>query len=235
MIKKIARTLLPKIVLERFQRGKKQARNFVSLARYYGQWVTIRDWDSVDKDRKPTPWYTYPTTEFLSHLELAQFSVFEYGSGNSTLWWAARAKQVNSVEDDSDWYAKIKTKIANSFNNVSYLFELDKERYAKMAAKDFDIFIIDGKHRRECAEPVANCGRGGVMLILDNSDWYPKTVAFIQQKLGWTQIDFHGFGPINNYTWTTSVFINPERHKELTYKQPLRSQCGLVQVADSDY
>jgi len=73
------------------------------------------------------------------------------------------------------------------------------------------------------------------MLVLDNSDWYPKSVRFIQDNLGWMQIDFHGFGPINNYTWTTSVFINPLRYRELKYPSSLKSVCGLVQVADGDY
>lgn len=73
------------------------------------------------------------------------------------------------------------------------------------------------------------------MLILDNSDWYPKSVKYLQESLGWMQADFHGFGPINNYTSTTSVFINPQRYRELSYCQPLKSQCGLAQVSVGDY
>jgi hypothetical protein len=71
------------------------------------------------------------------------------------------------------------------------------------------------------------------MLILDNSDWYPNSVSFLQGELGWIQADFHGFGPINNYTWTTSVFLNPKRYQELKYQKNLKSKCGLVQVADA--
>lgn len=76
---------------------------------------------------------------------------------------------------------------------------------------------------------------GGVMLILDNADWFPKSVEFTQKNIGWMQVDFHGFGPINNYTWTTSIFINPTRHYELRRSVALKSMCGLVQVADGDY
>ena len=72
------------------------------------------------------------------------------------------------------------------------------------------------------------------MLILDNSDWYPNSVAFLQENLRWIQIDFHGFGPIDNYTWTTSIFVNPARHNELCYRNVLKSQCAQVQVADGD-
>ena len=77
-------------------------------------------------------------------------------------------------------------------------------------------------------------GGRGVMLVLDNSDWYPNTVRFLQEKLGWMQIDFHGYGPINNYTWTTSIFVNPARYSELRYVKDLKSQCSLQLVADDD-
>lgn len=64
---------------------RRQLRNFRSLASGYGQWVSIRDWHAVDGAGQPVPWYTYPATEYLSHLDLSVLSVFEYGSGNSTL------------------------------------------------------------------------------------------------------------------------------------------------------
>jgi len=84
--------------------------------------------------------------------------------------------------------------------------------------------------RRTCGK-----NRGGVIVIFDNSDWYPKTVEFLRENLGWVQIDFHGFGPINNYTWTTSLFVNPQRHHELKYSRSLASNCALIQVAKGDH
>lgn len=207
----------------------------MSLARDYGQWKTIRDWNSADENGSPIPWYTYPTTEYLTHLDLSRFQVFEYGSGNSTLWWASRVKQVISVEDDEAWHAKIKEALESSFEHANYHLQKEKDRYVAMATKGSDIFIVDGKYRRECAEHVVNLCGGGVMLIFDNSDWYPKTIDFIRRNLRWMQIDFHGFGPINNYTWTTSIFVNPERHHELLYNKALNSKCGIAQMADADF
>jgi len=163
---------------------------------------------------------------------LSKIRVFEYGSGNSTLWWSGRASHITSVEDDQSWYEKIKSSLNNK--NVDYRLEMDRQKYFSMADDTFDIFIVDGKYRRECLEHVIKLG-GGVMLILDNSDWYPKSVRFLQEQLGWMQTDFHGFGPINNYTWTTSIFLNPRRHHELKYNHNLKSKCGVVQVHDGDY
>jgi len=45
------------------------------------------------------------------------------------------------------------------------------------------------------------------IVILDNSDWYAETAKFLRDSLNMIQIDFHGFGPINSYTWTTSLFL----------------------------
>jgi hypothetical protein len=172
----------------------------------------------------------------LSHLDLSSFKVFEYGSGNSTLWWAERSKQVTSVEDDELWYEKIKLLLKSQ--NVEYCLEKNPQKYFTMATNYFEVLIVDGKYRRECLNHIVNLkkigGRGGVMLIFDNSDWYPNTVRFLQEKLGWMQIDFHGYGPINDYTWTTSIFMNPARYSELRYVNDLKSQCSLQVVADDD-
>jgi hypothetical protein len=232
MIKKIMNSVLPKAALEHLQRARKQIGNFGILACDYGQWLTIRSWSSVDKVGNPIPWYTYPATEYLLHLDFSRLAVFEYGSGNSTLWWAKRAKSVFSVEDDKDWFEKISNNLASG--SIQYLLETNKNSYVSSAPKNVDVFIIDGKHRRECAEHVVKLGVG-VMLILDNSDWYPGTVEYLKASLGWFQIDFHGFGPINNYTWTTSVFVNLQRHNELIYSGKLNPKCGLNQVAGGDY
>lgn len=56
----------------------------------------------TDKDGGPVPWYTYPAVDFLSMLDFSDARVCEYGGGQSTLWWAARAKSVLSIEQDRD-------------------------------------------------------------------------------------------------------------------------------------
>jgi hypothetical protein len=239
MIKKIIKYLIPKKIQECIQSLRRYGSVLKGLVKSYGQWKTIRDSSCVDKSGAPIPWYTYPTIEFLSHLDLKPFKVFEYGSGNSTLWWAARSKQVTSIEDNELWYEKIKYSLKGQ--NVEYHLEKDRKKYFTFAKNDFQIFIVDGKYRPECSSHIVNLikkkrERGGnsIMLIFDNSDWYPNTMRFLQEKLGWMQIDFHGFGPINNYTWTTSIFMNPARYSELRYVKDLKSQCSVQVVADDD-
>jgi hypothetical protein len=209
------------LILKLYYDLKKQARGFYNLASRYGHFQTIRQWSCLDASGKPVPWYTYPAIEYLSHLDLSPFNVFEYGSGNSTRWWAPRCASLTSVEDDAKWYGKIRPALTG---NVNYVLEPDAQKYVALFSSA-DIVIIDGSHREECANRFLESPTAA-MLIFDNADWFPAAVERLR-GLGWPQVDLHGFGPINEYTWTTSVFINPARAGEIRYRRALRSVCGI--------
>jgi hypothetical protein len=72
------------------------------------------------------------------------------------------------------------------------------------------------------------------MVIFDNSDWYPRSIGEIATRLGWAQVDFAGFGPINDYTWTTSIFLAPGQRLSEKRILPLGSVTGLEKVAEDD-
>ena len=68
----------------------------------YGHFLSTIQYSSVDKDNNPIPWYTYPAIEYLKQLDFSEKSIFEYGSGNSTIFWSKVAKSVISVENDEN-------------------------------------------------------------------------------------------------------------------------------------
>jgi len=217
----------------------KQVKNFVILSRDYGQLASMKRWSCVDAKGNPIPWYTYPATEYLSSLDLSEKRVFEFGSGNSSRWWAGRCKSLISVEDNREWYDKIK-QATESLANFNYKYEREKSSYIEQEQiAGFDIVIIDGSHRSECADYVLEQIRLGnldlAFLIFDNSDWYPKSMARLNKDLNWIQVDFAGFGPINDYTWTTSIFINPSHRNRPAYGRALGSIAGLIHVDKLDY
>jgi hypothetical protein len=154
MIKKFIWFMIPKKIQKCIQNLHKQASIFKTLAQNYGQWKTIRSSSSVDKNGLPIPWYTYPTIEFLSHLDFSSFRVFEYGSGNSTFWWAQRSKQVTSVESDEFFYKQIRRKLKRQ--NVEIHLEIDSQKYFTKATNDFEVFIVDGKYRGKCVKHIVN-------------------------------------------------------------------------------
>ena len=79
----------------------------------------------------------------------------------------------------------------------------------KLRDRRFDVIIVDGRDRFMTVKQMAKSVDSGGLLILDNSDWYPNSCEFLRSE-GFFQIDFVGFGPINNYRWCTSLFIRHE-------------------------
>jgi hypothetical protein len=161
----------------------------------------------VDKNGEPLPWYTYPAIQFLGQLDLRDKDAFEFGSGNGSLFWASRTRTLTSVESDKQWHELIS---GRKLSNQEVLLVEDLSEYAKsiqQQGRKFDLIIVDGKRRKLCAEAAIPCLKEDGMIILDNADWYPKTAALLRDA-GLIQIDFTGYGPVNNYTWTTSLFLS---------------------------
>jgi hypothetical protein len=167
----------------------------------------------VDAGQQPIPWYTYPAIEYLKQLDFSEARVFEYGSGNSTLFWAAAARQVVSVEDDPGWYQKIRQALPS---NCELTLETDLTRYVEaihVAGGEFDVIVVDGAARggtrRRCALAALGHLRRGGMIILDNSDWLPESTKLLRDA-DLIQIDMTGFIPIGGQTQTTSLFLHRE-------------------------
>jgi len=140
------------------------------------------------------------------------------------------------VEHDKGWYEQILKKIDGIHKIRYFLFE-DVEDYINFLTqqkRSFDIYVIDGRWRGERSKTVLKHINqyGGKMVIFDNSDWYPNAIRYLRQNLGGLQVDFHGFGPINNYTWTTTILFNSSF--TLEYKTSLFSKLPMKQIAEND-
>lgn len=181
----------------------------------YGHFITTLKWTSIDDKGDPIPWYTYPAIEYIKQLDFSEKEVFEYGSGNSSLFWAKRARHITSIEHDSKWFEQISK---SNLRNLDVKLLEDKDDYINSidVHDNLDVIIIDGIYRKECAEKaLTKLGKGG-MIILDNSDKYINVPKVLRES-GLIQIDMSGFGPINFYTWTTSLFVH--RDFEFSYLQ----------------
>jgi len=223
MIKKIIKSVLPREVLTTLH-------SYRTLSAEFGQYKSMRRWECIDASDAPVPWYTYPAIEYIKQLDFSDKNVFEYGSGNSTRFWAERCKKVVSVEDNKEWYDKIRGKLPARAEY--HLLEEGKE-YIKAIdnyADDFDVVIIDGSHRYECAVEAIGKLRDDGFIVLDNSDWYEKTSELLRNS-DLIEVDMSGFGPINGYTWTTSFYFR--RNVKLTPahdRQPMHGIGSLKQT-----
>lgn len=208
--------------------------NYKILSLDFGQWNSMKNSTCVDAQLNPIPWYTYPAIEYLKQFDFIDKTVFEYGSGNSSLFWAKRAKEVISVEDSKEWLDIVSERkssnqhivlMEDKNNYISYIIKLNKE---------FDIIVIDGKYRIHCARNAVKCLKDGGMIILDNSDWFPKSSALLRSH-GLLEVDFSGFGPINHYTWTTSLFLSRNfNFKTLSMNQPIHSIGSIKQYRENE-
>lgn len=160
----------------------------------------------VDALGMPIPWYTYPAIEFLRTLNFEGRRVFEYGCGNSSIFWASRVEEIFAVENDLTWAAAMRSFHVPGLTIIQA--EL-KEKYVNAPIPlggKFDLVIVDGRWRRACANVACDVVKDDGVIIFDNADWYPDACADLRSR-GWFQVDFSGLGPINPYTWTTAIFF----------------------------
>lgn len=174
---------------------------------------TIDDKVCVDKNGRPIPWYTYPAIEYLSQFDYTAKKVFEYGCGSSSLFWAARAASVTSVEDNPQWHEKWLRELQAP--NLTILHRAEDSTYENAIFEQddlYDVIVVDGKRREKCcAAAVQKLASGGI-IILDDSDRINTSQEYVRagaelKKANLLQIDFYGFCPMNNYTKTTSLFL----------------------------
>lgn len=90
-----------------------------AIYQFAQQYLEKRGWfaslDGVPRNKDgAVPWITYPAFRQLQRVIKPNFKVFEYGCGSSSLWWAANAAEVTSVEHDAAWAERVaKTAPAN--------------------------------------------------------------------------------------------------------------------------
>jgi hypothetical protein len=110
---------------------------------------------SLDRHGQAVPWYTYPAVDFLGRKDFSSKRVLEFGGAQSTRWWAARAREVVTVEEDAAWCSLLRTDLPS---NVSlHHIPLDTRtrdvsaiRALLGALGKFDVIVIDGHLRPEC-------------------------------------------------------------------------------------
>jgi hypothetical protein len=199
----------------------------------YGHASSSRTHAPVDGHGNPTPWYTYPAIAYLSQLDFSESAVFEYGAGNSTLWWGARSRHVVSVESTRDWALKVSRK-ADALP-VEILEATGRDEYVMALDGVFEVIVVDGDWRGACAERAVAALAPGGLIVLDNADWYPGTCAMLRAT-NLIQVDFSGFGSVNPYTWTTSLFLHPDfRARPVRERQPVPAVGSLTFTGDDDW
>jgi hypothetical protein len=167
----------------------------------------------VDAQDRPIPWFTYPAIAFLGARLCPSMALFEYGSGNSTLWFSGHVSTVTSVEHSREWFEIFSNKLPS---NVTLLYcELDRNgfysRTATESGRKYDVIVIDGRDRVNCALNCLSALNDGGIIIWDNSDrlHYGPGFEFLKQS-SFRNLDFWGSDPCSGTGYCTSIFYRSD-------------------------
>ena len=174
---------------------------------------SVRQNEPINSSGEPIPWWTYGAIEFIEMRIESTMSVFEWGSGNSTCWWASRVNEVKAVEHDLGWFREMRKRLPAS---VKLVAQLDMSDYIKMVQTDGDllweIVVIDGEERNKCAELASRYTKQSGIIIFDNTDnaTHREGVLTLMND-GWKRLGFFGLIPSYCYKSCTSIFYRDER------------------------
>lgn len=163
----------------------------------------------VDGEGNPLPWITYPASFLLAERVPSEARVFEYGSGQSTRWWASRVAQVTSCEHDAEWAARI---AADLPSNALLLHRPRGDSYINAVTDGgpYEVIVIDGRDRVACARSAMTALAPDGVIVWDNTDreYYAPGITSLVDA-GFAHLPLKGLTPGSRYLVTTSIFYRP--------------------------
>lgn len=172
-----------------------------------------------EKRHPDAPWLTPTAVRFCNSVLSPSMRAWEFGSGRSTPWFAARVGHVVSVEHDPAWYAIVRERLdACETANIDYrliaLDHLETEpenriydplpRYVAsicaVADESLAFVVVDGHYRTACIRAsIAKLQPGGFLLVDDVNFWPGRAAMPIPAD--WRQVHKSTFGIKHTGVW----------------------------------
>jgi hypothetical protein len=165
---------------------------------------------------EPVPWITYPAMHWLDRVLAPHHTVFEFGSGGSTLFLADRVARIVSVEHDAAWAEMVRTQLpmnaelhlAATHGDESIL-ETGGDYTDVLLRQDhaFDLIVVDGRARNACVSAAADMVAPNGIVLLDDADRLQYRPSHdLLTRGGFGRLDFFGPKPGLGFMSLTSVF-----------------------------
>lgn len=180
-------------------------------------------WKSTPIDLR-LPWFSYGAIHELNRWLRKEHSVFEFGSGGSTIFLAQRARQVVAVENDANWLQRVQARSQElALANIDYRYHpLDlaavddyqsSSYFAQIRAARYDLIVIDGycgyetskygKVRPFCFDLAVDSIQPGGVIVVDDVWMFPELV----RRLPADRVRvFEGLGPCRYGVTSTALF-----------------------------
>lgn len=206
--------LCPKILSMRAFLQKFTFLRFLALYRNTHGALGQLGWKKVSMERllvsgdEAKPWLVYGATDFLEHTIPPTARILELGGGGSTLFWLNRGNQVVTIENDGEWFGRMKEVIGTNPNWKPYLVEeISIPSLENLGLGQFDVIVNDFIGDRSSVTKWIEGGLNpGGFIVWDNSDRASETGALDSlKKSGFGHVDFFGLSPINSFALQTTV------------------------------
>ena len=182
-----------------------------SELRYLPRWISGLRSNTV---QLRLPWISYRAIDRLEEVVSRESTVFEFGGGGSTLWFAERCRSVVTVEHDPQWFPALEELVGN-LENVELIHETDQDDWSgyvnaigHFPDAHFDLVVVDGRERVRCLEQAMPKVKPGGYLVLDNSDRarYQRALTF---AAAWPSETFRGLVPTLADQGCTTIWQRP--------------------------
>ncbi|HVO55185.1 MAG TPA: hypothetical protein VMT37_12315 [Solirubrobacterales bacterium] len=135
------------------------------------------------------PWLAQGAVRFFDRELPRDGAGFEWGSGRSTAWFAARLAGLTSIEMDEDWYEIVRGRVNGNVDLRHIAIEHGRHEQTPdfpeptpryVAAIDefddgsLDFVLVDGHYRHACVREALPKVKPGGLLAIDNTNWLPN-------------------------------------------------------------
>lgn len=186
--------------------------NYLNTSGIWGSWILGDSTCDLfyDESKNINPWWSYSIIKIIEERVRPEMRVFEYGAGNSTLFWGRYVKDVVAIEYDYDWYRNMKQIIPENVE-LKYLELEYGGAYCEAILgekEEFDIVVIDGRDRVRCAKNAVNKIKEEGVIIWDDTDRdsYREGYEYLKSK-GYKMLELLGgtYGLVA-HEQSTSIF-----------------------------
>jgi len=183
-----------------------------------------------------TIWITFESKMWLEKFLKPNMTIFEYGSGGSTIFFTNRVKNLISVEHDMDWHKNIKKILEkNEIKNCEYILskpqkinDIENQNfsdYKKFLSEEYPNFSFESyvknidKFQDQNFDLIFIDGRSRPACIFHSLNKVKRGGIIMldnseraHYQLGkkllsnWLKIDFYGPGPYGRFFWNTTIW-----------------------------
>jgi hypothetical protein len=182
----------------------------------------LRELNATTMDLRK-PWWPFAVIDYVESALPPNARVFEFGGGGSSLWLADHGAHITTVEQDSDWGRQLRDALPEQQAEVLVIPPSTTGQIASSAhtgffddyvsaidsyPEDFDLVIVDGRARVDCALRAGPKVKRGGLLLLDDSN-RPRYARAVREFESWPSRSVTGFKPGSSVPETTTIWTRP--------------------------